>query len=180
MNDNPDLDHDPLAIACELVCRFQYHFSKIEEAMNQGIAKTLNLDDSARDIVCSNLDFVKKINIIKAAIAVQLVDKEGSASAVLDKAAGINNPDRQVIIHSTFEPLVFGKTKGVRFTRIITNKGELKRSTQDWPCQRFTNFFSSMEAIAAELERIVAQLKPYTPSLHFSDLRNSMCFPLLT
>lgn len=31
-------NRDPLSAACELVGRFQYHFSKIEAALNQGVA----------------------------------------------------------------------------------------------------------------------------------------------
>lgn len=77
-----------------LVGRFQYHFSKIETALNLGIAKVLDLNEVARDIVCSNLDFVKKINIIKAAVTHQFVDQNNSLGDVLDRAAKINNPDR--------------------------------------------------------------------------------------
>jgi hypothetical protein len=48
-------DRDPLRAACELVGRFQYHFSKIEAALNQGVARVLDLNDTTKDIVCANL-----------------------------------------------------------------------------------------------------------------------------
>jgi hypothetical protein len=138
---------DPLSVACELVGRFQYHFSKIESSINQGIAKVLDLNDEARDIVCANLDFVKKINIIAA----QFVDKDGAAVDALDRALGINNPDRQTVIHSTFEPL---SNYGVRFQRIITKEGKMKRQTQEWQQERFKKLFDRMEPLALDIERL--------------------------
>jgi hypothetical protein len=174
-DDSESHKRDPLDVACELVGRFQYHFSKIEAAMNLGIAKVLDLNDSAKDIVCANLDFMKKITIIKAAIASQFVDRDNSVGAILDRAAGINNPDRLTVIHSTFEP----QGDGVRFVRIITRSGQLTRQIQDWNRTRFANIFGRMEVLAGELERVVADLKPYKPSLDFSDPRNSMYIALL-
>jgi hypothetical protein len=61
--------------------------------MNLGIAKVLDLNDIARDILCANLDFSKKIAIVRAAVAAQFVDKDGSLDALLKRAAGINDPD---------------------------------------------------------------------------------------
>jgi hypothetical protein len=174
-DDSGSHKRDPLDVACELVGRFQYHFSKIEAAMNLGIAKVLDLNDSAKDIVCANLDFMKKITIIKAAVASQFVDKDGSIDTILDRAAGINNPDRQTVIHSTFEP----QGDGVRFVRITTKGGQLTRQVQDWNRARFANIFGCIEILAGELEQVVADLKPYKPSLNFSDPRNSMYIAFL-
>jgi hypothetical protein len=174
-NDSGTHKRDPLDVVCELVGRFQYHFSKIEAAMNLGIAKVLDLNDSAKDIVCANLDFMKKISIIRAAIAVQFVDKDNSVGAILDRAVAINNPDRQTVIHSTFEP----HGDGVRFVRIMARDGKLTRQIHDWNRTRFTNAFGRMEVLAGELERVVADLKPYKPSLDFSEARNSMYIALL-
>jgi hypothetical protein len=167
---SPD-DRDPLSVACELVGRFQYHFSKIETSINQGIAKLLNLNDIARDIVCANLDFVKKLNIIQTAIAYQFVDKDEAAVSALKQALGINDPHRQTVIHSTFEP--FGND-GVRFQRVIAKRGVIDRRPQEWDKARFENFCKQMETLAPEIERLIENLKPYAPSLDFSDPRNSM------
>jgi hypothetical protein len=174
---NPKGDRDPLSTACELVGRFQYHFSRLEASVNQGVAKVLNLDDVARDIVCSNLDFLKKINLIKAAIREQFVDKGEAAIKALSKVAEINGQNRQTVIHSTFEPLGHD---GVRFRRVLTKEGELNREPKDWPNATFIGLFKRMEAIAAELDQVVANLKPYQPSLDFSDPRNSGYLPLIT
>ena len=167
-------DRDPLSIACELVGRFQYHFSKIEAALNQGIARVLDLNDITKDIVCANLDFIKKVAIVKTAITVQFVDTDGSLSDILDRAAGINNPDRQFVIHSTFEP--FGKD-GVRFIRITTKEGQLHRQPQDWDFNKFRCLFTRMDSITEDIiKRLVPALTPYTPSLDFSDHRNSSLY----
>ena len=106
--------------------------------MDLGIAKVLDLNEKAKDIVCANLDFMKKVNIITAAGAIQFPDQKDQIDNLLRRVAGINNPDRQTVIHSTFEPI----ENGVRFSRIIA-KGALERSIQDWNHGRFFREFSA-------------------------------------
>jgi hypothetical protein len=169
-----DSKTDPLARACELVGRYQYHFSKIEGQLDRGVAKVLGLKDGADDIVCANLDFIKKLNIIRSAVALQFTDTTGRLSTLLNRIAGINTPDRQTVIHSTFEP----HGDGVRFSRLIA-KDELQRISQDWSENRFSQAYLNMQELTEQLEKVVAELKPYVPSLDFSDPRNSMYFHTL-
>jgi hypothetical protein len=166
-----DKDRAPLKMACELVGRFQFHFSRIEEAMNRGIAKVLDLSEGAADIVCANLDFMKKLYIIKSAVALQFADKDGSFDKLLSKISATND-ERQIVIHSTFEP----RGDGVRFVRIVA-KGELDRRTRDWEKQKFDNLFSQMDSHATQLVELVEALQPYKARLDFSDPRNSMYLP---
>jgi hypothetical protein len=169
---NPD--RDQLSVACELVGRYQYHFSKIEEALDRGVAKVLDLNEGAAAIVCANLDFVKKCNIIKSAVALQFTDTTGDLGQLMKDIAGLNQPDRQTVIHSTFEP--YGD--GVRFHRVTANK-KLQRNPIDWSEDRFEKSFTKMDGLSGELRKVVEQLSPYAPSLDFSDPRNSMYFMLL-
>jgi hypothetical protein len=168
-------DRDPFSIACELVGRYQYHFSKIEGQLDRGVAKVLDLKDGADDIVCANLDFAKKLNIIRSAVALQFTDTTGKLSGLLNRVSGVNNPDRQTVIHSTFEP----SDGGVRFSRLIA-RDELQRINQDWDEPRFTQAFRNMQELTEELGKVVADLKPYLPSLDFSDARNSGLFHYFT
>src|SRR3979490_963496 len=103
----------PLSVACELVGRFQYHFSRIDRALDVGIAKVFSLNDGATEVLVANMDFMKKIHVIKVMSGLQFSD-DGSLAKLLGKIAGINNPYRQTVIHSTFEPHENG---GVKFTR---------------------------------------------------------------
>jgi len=79
---------DALSLACELVGRFQYHFSRIEKALDTGIAKVFSLNEGASTVLVANVDFVKKVNVIKIMAALQFKD-DGSLNKLLDAVAGV-------------------------------------------------------------------------------------------
>jgi len=170
----PPIDRDPLSIACELVGQFQYHFARIEQALNVGITILFGLNDIASDIVCANLDFVRKVNIVRSQVIMQFKDKDEYVNKLLGQISGINDPDRQTVIHSSFEP----HEDGVKFTRLIAKKG-LEHSPHIWPKKKFDDLCATMDSLARELEQIVKDLEPYKPSLDFSDPRNSQYLALL-
>jgi hypothetical protein len=116
-------DRDPVSIACELVGRFQHHFARIDQGMDEAITKVFNLDDGAAAILLANIDFMKKVDILCSVIALQfsVADKKAADRLLKKKIAGINSPHRQTVIHSTFEP---HGTDSVKFRR-VTAKGEL-------------------------------------------------------
>src|SRR6478752_808724 len=64
----------PLDRACLLVGRFLLHFSKIEAELNEAIRKLFELNPDSADTVCANIDFSKKINIVKSALIDQSTD----------------------------------------------------------------------------------------------------------
>src|SRR5665647_2984701 len=105
--------NDPLSVACELVGRFQYHFSKIEKALDAGITKVFSLNDGASTVLVANIDFKKKADVVKAMAALQFKD-DGSLDKLLSEILGINSSHRQTVIHSTFEPHDAGAVKFVR------------------------------------------------------------------
>ena len=162
-------------MACELVGRYQYNFSKIERALDVGIARALDLNEGAALIVCANMDLKKKIDTVKSIIRLQFNDEDRSIEKLLNKISGINSPDRQTVIHSSFES---NGDDGVTFTRIVA-RGELEKKPIIWTLKDFENNFSKMEKAAVELEKLVQNLKPYVPSLDFSDPRNSMYLGIL-
>ena len=166
--------NDPLSVACELVGRFQYHFSKIEKALDAGITKVFSLNDGASTVLVANIDFKKKADVVKAMAALQFKD-DGSLDKLLSEILG-NSPHRQTVIHSTFEPHDAG---AVKFVRVTTNSGKLKVDDTIWTAEDFAKHFSKMERVAADLNKVIAELKPYDPSLDFSDARNSTYITLL-
>jgi hypothetical protein len=154
------------------VGRFQYHFSRIERALNLCIAKLFDLSEISADIVCANIDFVKKVYIVRSQVIVQFKDKDNAVVDLLGKIYGINEPDRQIVIHSTFEP---DDVDGVRFTRLIAKKG-LDRPKQVWSKKKFEDLFTKMDTLAGELERLVNEIEPYGLSMDLSDSRNLILF----
>jgi len=158
-----------------LVGRFQYHFSRIEKALDAGIAKVFSLNEGASTVLVANVDFIKKVNVIKTMAALQFSD-DGSLNKLLDRIAGVNTPHRQTVIHSTFEPYGEGS---VRFKRTTTAGGKLKVDDPIWTGDDFSRHFKEMDRLATELEKVIAELKPYEPSLDFSDARNSTYITLL-
>jgi|NGEPerStandDraft_6_1074524.scaffolds.fasta_scaffold203027_1 hypothetical protein len=172
--------HDPLARACELVGRFNYHFSRLEQKLNASIAKLFKLDDVSADILTANIDFSRKVNIVRSAVTAQnaspgekwLTEEIKSAfNGVLE----INN-ERLIVAHSPFEVHADG---GVVFDRTVARE-ELKRNEIVWSEQKFGQHFDRMRLLERELENVLRHIEPYVPRLDFSDPRNSGYLPLLT
>jgi hypothetical protein len=166
---------DPLGTACELVGRFQYHFSRIDKALDVGIAKVFSLDDAAAAVLLANMDFMRKVNIIRVMSALQFTD-DGSLAKLLSEIAGVNNPHRQTVIHSTFEP---EGDDSVKFRRTTTSHVELVTKESVWTSSDFAKRFAEMHRLATELEKVIAALQPFTHSLDFSDPRNSMYLAMI-
>src|SRR5437899_1768574 len=89
----PETECTPLDRACLLVGRFFLHFSKIEAELNDALRKLFELNPDSADTVCANIDFFKKINIVRSALTDQNAD--GSQATNLEKLfgqiAGIND-----------------------------------------------------------------------------------------
>src|SRR5262245_63934496 len=100
---------DKLARACRLVGLFQYHFGRIEQKIDQGVIKLLDLDEKAGPIVTGSVDFAKKLNLLWAVANEQATDDQGRK--IVDQTCravfGINTT-RQLVIHSSFEPAPTG------------------------------------------------------------------------
>jgi hypothetical protein len=165
---------DLLAGACELVGRFNYHFGHLEEKLNAAIAKLFKLDDASASILTANIDFVRKVYIVRSAVIAQnaspkekWLTKEIHAafSAVLD----VNN-DRQIVAHASFEP---NGNDEVVFKRIVARK-KLVPNQIVWTKEKFEQRFDQMRRLDRELEKILRHIQPYVPKLDFSDPRNSM------
>ena len=135
-------NRDPLSIACELVGQFQYHFARIEQALNVGVTTLFGLNDIASNIICANLDFMRKVYIVRSQVIMQFKDKDEYVTGLLGRISGINEPDRQTVIHSSFEP----HGDGVKFTRLIAKHG-LEHSPHIWPKKKFDDICATMDGI---------------------------------
>lgn len=160
---------EPLDYACMLVGRYQYNFAQLEAVLDFGISKLIGLNENAREIVCANIDFTKKIRIIDAAVRLQFKDESKPATDLLSRVAEINS-DRLVVIHSTFSPLEDG---GVSFLRVTADR-ELKKRTYDWNAAMFDSKSAVIKSVSKDLREVIEKLAPFETSLDFSDSRNSM------
>ena len=123
--------------------------------------------------------FARKLNIVKSAANEQNANPEQewlrkSIKETFGKLFAVNM-ERQIVAHGAFEPHEIG---GVQFKRTVA-RGQLNRVNPHWSEDKFEKEFSAMQELQRELENILRHIKPYTPSLDFSDPRNSMYLVIL-
>jgi hypothetical protein len=165
--------NDPLARACELVGRFLYSFSRLEAKLDAAIAKLLKLDNVSASIVAANLDFVRKLNIVQTAVQEQNASPgekwlTNEIEQVFKRIRTIND-SRQIMAHSPFGPSPGG---GVVFDRTVA-KGKLSVKQLDWDEAMFEKTLRRMENLERGLDSVLRHIRPYEPSLDFSDPLNS-------
>ena len=155
---NTSAQADPLQQACLLVGRFQYHFGRIEQKIDQGVIKLFDLDDKAGPIVTGSVDFAKKLNLVRTAASQQARNKndrkfgEDTCKGVFDI-----NDVRQLVIHSSFEP---APTGGVQFKRTVAKDGRVRVYDQVWGEKDFNDQYAKMRRLAADLDKLVDVIKP--------------------
>jgi len=149
---------DPQQQACLLVGQFQYHFARIEQKIDQGVIKLLALDDKAGLIVTSSVDFAKKLNLLWAVAYEQAINDKGREFVDRTfKAVFQINTDRQLVIHSSFEPAPNG---GVQFKRTVPKGGRVRVEDQVWGDKKFDDQYTKMQGRADDLDKLVDVIKP--------------------
>jgi len=168
------------ARAYELVGQFLYHFSRLEEQLNIAVGQLFKLEEPATQIVTSNLDFSRKVSIVRSAVNEQnsSPDLEWLRTEIKDTFGAIlaMNDQRLVVAHSAFEP---GQTGGVQFRR-ATARNELRRVDPYWDEAKFAQDYETMKTLVQKLVMVPRHIEPYVPKLDFSDPRNSGYIALLT
>jgi hypothetical protein len=158
---------DPLGAACELVGRFLYHFAAVERRIDAAVAKLFELTDDAADTLTANIDFNRKINLIETMVNLQAPDKapewQKNATNLLKAIKGKNDPYRQIVAHSSFEP---AENNSVRFKRTVA-KGKLQRNEPVWTKTMFDNHFADMDKYALQLDDLIADLQPFRGPTYF-------------
>jgi len=158
---------DPLSAACELVGRFLYHFAAVEQRIDAAVAKLFELTDDGADILTANIDFSRKINLIETMVHLQASDKapewQKNATSLLNAIKGKNDPCRQIVAHSSFEP---AENNSVRFKRTVA-RGKLQRNETVWTKTMFDNHFADMDKYAIQLDGLIADLQPFRGPTYF-------------
>jgi hypothetical protein len=144
---------DPLEAACLLVGRFQYHFGRIEQKIDHAVIKLLDLDDKAGPIVTGGVDFANKLNFVRTYAYKQAGNDQDKqfTEKTCKEVFNINNPVRQIVIHSSFEPAPDGS---VQFRRTVAKDGRIRVDDQVWDDKEFCKHYSKMTSLEAELDKL--------------------------
>ena len=155
---NTSAQANRLQQACLLVGRFQYHFARIEQKIDQGVIKVLDLDDKAGPIVTASVDFAKKLNLLWAVAYKQATDDKGREFVDRTcKDVFAVNTDRQRVIHSSFEP---APTGGVEFKRTVASHGRVSVDDRVWGDKEFDDQYTKMNTLADDLDKLIDVIKP--------------------
>jgi hypothetical protein len=149
---------DLLEAACSLVGRFQYHFGRVEQKIDQAVIKLLDLDDKAGPIVTGSVDFAKKVNFVRTSAYEQARNENDKqfAERTCDSVFDINIV-RQTVIHSSFEPAHNG---GVQFKRTVARDGRVRVDDQVWDDKKFFEHYAKMSKLETELDKLIELIKP--------------------
>jgi hypothetical protein len=151
---------DPLDAACSLVGRFQYHFGRVEQKIDQAVIKLLDLDDKAGPIVTGSVDFAKKVNFVRTSAYEQARnDEDKQFTEKTCKDVFDINTVRQTVIHSSFEPA----GGGVQFKRTVAKDGRVRVNDQVWGDKEFSKHYSKMREVETELDKLIELIKPVKP-----------------
>jgi hypothetical protein len=150
---------DPLEAACSLVGRFQYHFARIEQKIDHAVIKLLDLDDKAGPIVTGGVDFANKLNFVRTYAYKQAGNDQDKqfAEKTCKEVFAINNPVRQIVIHSSFEP---APDSSVQFRRTVAKDGRIRVDDQVWDDKKFSDYYSKMSDLEVELDKLIDLIKP--------------------
>src|SRR5947207_138970 len=96
---------DPLDRACAQIGRFLYYFSKLENQLDAALIRIFEINSSAAGIIKGSIDFAKRFNLVRTATLQEIAD-EGERRRVdkILKEVMTFNTNRQVVVHSMFEP----------------------------------------------------------------------------
>jgi hypothetical protein len=104
------------------------------------------------------MDFFKKLNLLWVVANQQATNDEARKFVGRPfKAVSAINSDRQLVIHSSFEPAPAG---GVQFKRIVPKKGRVRVDDQVWGDKKFEEQYTKMQRLDDDLHKLVGVIKP--------------------
>jgi hypothetical protein len=150
-------EHESLVKAWAHAGRFLYYFAELEEEMNNMIGHLIGANENIVAIVGANVDFSRKIKIIRSGILAQEESEnwKNFASSVIDKIPKYNN-DRMIVAHCRFNA---GSEGGVQFRRIVADK-TLKREDVNWTEGDLEQKCAAMRQITENLRQVRVKLMP--------------------
>lgn len=151
--------------------KFLQAFALMEQALDNGIRKLLDLNRDQADIVCSSIPFGRKVDAFFSAegVAASLPDIKRMKHLRKTRGAIFElNTKRVMFAHNPF----FSTEKGIVFRRVVTDT-KLQVLTVPLEWEDIEALCSEAYELARRLDELMVTMKPYVPSLDFSDPRNS-------
>ena len=161
-----------------LVGEFLHWFALLEAELDQGIAKLFGIADGSLDILAANIDFARKVRIVRSAEVFKAeMPGEERKRLLKDTFSSILrlNDKRKVVAHCRFE----ASLEGVVFRRVVADS-RLQVEDVEWTESAFDQAYEEVRKVTDSLRELVADMVPYQPKLDFSDPRNSGLIMLLS
>jgi hypothetical protein len=169
---------DPESEAQRLVGQFLQHFALLEQALDAGIGKLLGLEGGKNEIVCSSIPFAKKLGVFFSSegllAAIPDAQRKNQLKETRSKIMALNQT-RIMFAHNPFSANTDG---GVSFRRVVADT-KLQVSNVVLSSTDVLRLCEEAKRLVLQLGDLVSEMKPYLPSLDFSDPRNSGYIALL-
>jgi hypothetical protein len=149
-----ELDQETISLA--LVGRFLKRVCDLEERLNEAIAGILNIDDTKRFILCANISFRNKINILRSFVRnSSLTDHDKEQFDIELVKIGNLYERRNTLAHQYFKLAPNGD--GVIFS-IVKIKGGTAPLETPWTKKEFDDQDTMLEGMLATATRLKVAL----------------------
>jgi hypothetical protein len=150
---------DPETRCYALVGRFLQSWSALEGAIHDCIRTAFKLEPTALHIVCTNLTFWNKLNVLRTIVDITAIeDAEKTAIQRFLNRIGKYYAHRCMVAHDRFVPAANGE--GVQFLTAQT-KGKQETPAIVWTSGQFDVLLKTVNDYRTRLESLNAQLKTY-------------------
>jgi hypothetical protein len=151
--------------ACLLVGRFMYQFALLEAAVDNAIGNLLRIRSLENQILVRNIEFSRKINILKSAVS--LGGKKEEKGRLLNRIAKVSEI-RNVIAHNVFGP----DKGGIRFLTVAA-KSELKFPETFYTEERFGEMIREMIGLGTKLDAMVKEIEKPSANVLAAMMQNA-------
>ena len=151
----PTVAEDDLSKASAKVGHFLHEFALVEQEINQGIVKILDLKGDAADVVAHGIDFFRKANLLRTVALETAPEAERGCIGKLFSAIAEQNNDRILMAHGVFEPAA---EEGVQFRYTVAKDGKVKKHDPLWTKQNFENSYKRLRDIREKLMELCPRL----------------------
>jgi hypothetical protein len=162
-------DLDPETRAFAMVGQFLQTYAKMEEALHDAIGTALSIDPIKMKILAVNIEFSKKIQILRTLIDIsesftddEITDKKSKCKKMITFAE-----NRNIVAHTYFGP--DSTNKGVEFKNVKAS-GEFSMNGKVWLDEQFLHDIAQavdFEKLLREIE-MKFQSKPVDPSIYIA------------
>jgi hypothetical protein len=163
---------DPETRCFALVGQFLQAWSVMEASLHKAIGAALDIEDVKLSIICANIEFSKKIYILRTLIDASPAIQEDTKEKFLSSLKGLGNfaQLRNIIAHNRFQP--DDSEKGVEFL-IVKASGTFASLREVWLFERFRSEHEKIAQHQSLLEEVVNffTLQPLAPTNYAHALR---------